>query len=228
MESADKSRDRERYALAVSKLTESPEMNIEFSREIFWKLKAECDNYGSRINRWAVYAVVSICIFALLNRNLIGSASVSGIQLIHLNFLSYIAPPAVSFCLLNIASSTDEMSNYSFLMANLAKAKFTGLYESKIYLLFPNNTGFLTSDVPDAFVTRLGKINTNLYAAVQIILIFVGYIVFEIVAYIYLFSSFKGVIGTVISLLITVLLTTMTVLRSIDWVLDTAQAPANL
>jgi hypothetical protein len=74
----------------------------------------------------------------------------------------------------------------------------------------------------------MGKINANLYMIAQVILLLVGYIGFEVYAYMYLFGHFRELIGTIISLLATVSFTTMTVLRIIDWQLDPAPAATNL
>jgi hypothetical protein len=157
MKPVEGSQRRERYALAVSRLTKSSEADIEFCREIYWQLRSDYLDYGKLINRWTIYTVVSACLFFLVNRNLVGSASVFGITLDHLSFLAYFLPPAVAFCIINITTAVDEQSNFEALMANLAKVKFPGLYESKIYLLFTSGLGLFSSDVPDAFVTRHGK-----------------------------------------------------------------------
>lgn len=158
----------------------------------------------------------------LLNRNLIGNVSVAGIQLDHLDFLAYFLPPAIAFCVLNIFVAADEQMNYENLMACLAKAKLPGFYASKIYLLFTSGLGLLSSDIPGTFVTRLGRLNSNVYAAAQFILILAGFLGFEIYSYTYLFSHFKGSAGTILSLLATVSFITMTALRIIDWVSDPA------
>ena len=63
----------------------------------------------------------------------------------------------------NIVTAAEEQANYECLMVHLAKTKLPGFHASKIDLLLTSSLGFLSSNVPDAFVTRLGKVNSNLY-----------------------------------------------------------------
>ena len=217
----DKSEYKERYEAAVAKLVESPEVDINFCREIYWQLRAEYVNYGRKINRWSIYSVVSVCLFLLLNRNLVGSATVLGIRLDHLGFLAYFMPPALSFCVLNIATSADEQGNSERLMFFLAKAKLPGLHASKISMLFTSDLTGLSSSVPDEFQTRLGVVSSNLYESAQILLYLVGYVGFEIYAYVYLFNHLSG-IAAAVSMFATALIAAMTLLRFAAIVTDPA------
>jgi hypothetical protein len=222
MEEVKRSRDRVRYVQAISILTKSPEMDIELCREIFWQLRSDYLGYGVRINRWVTSAVIAASLFVLLSRNLITSASISGIQLDHLSFLAYFLPPAVAFCILNIVTAADEQGNYEHLMMDLTKTKLPGLRESRIDELFTSGLGLFSSDVPDVFLTRLGKISGNLYVASQVILLLAGYIGFEIFSYMYLLNHLKGFFGIFISLIVTVSLAIMTAFRFVGIASDPA------
>jgi hypothetical protein len=213
-------RHEDRFGLAVSKLIESPETDIELSREVFWKLKSEYANCTNRIARWSLYMFGSAFLFLLLNKNIVGSASIVGIQVDRLAFLTYFLPPIVGFCWVNITAAADEQWVYEHLMVYLAKAKLPGLHASEICVVLTSNNGLLGSDIPSAFMNRLGKFNNALYVGTQTLIGVVFYLSFEIYAYIYLFGHSEEKIGTIVSLFAAVSFLVMTVLRFIALVSD--------
>lgn len=212
----------ERYVQAVSELYKLPQEDSEFCRELYWQLRSEYLNRWSRISRWTIYAVVSACLFVLLNRNLVGGATVFGVQLARLSFLTYFLPPTAAFCILSIMIAIDESASYENLMACLAKAKLSAFYDSKIHLLFTSGFGPLSSNLPKTFVTPLGRFNNSLYAGVQFTLMLVGCLSFEIYAYIYVFDHSNVLAGAIASLFVTGLFIVMTALRFVDMDTDPA------
>lgn len=213
----------DRYARAIEKFLASPETNIEFSKEIYWQLKSEFSDRQKGMSRWAFYTVVLICIFELLNRRLIGGASLLGIQVDRLGFLAYFLPPAVAFCITTLFAQAIEQLSYGYLMAALAEQELPGLFVSQMNLLFTSTSGLLSSDVPDAFATRFGKFNNSLLFGMQAGFIFVGWLIFEIYAYVELFrhtNHFNA--ATFASLLVTISFIIMIVLRLIEVVSDPA------
>ena len=100
-------------------------------------------------------------------------------QINRLNFLLYVLPPAIAFCIANIFALYDEQDNYDHLMRELEKQKFPGLFASAIGGLFTNSYGLLAGTIPGRLATPFGKFNNSFYVTVQNIFMILGPLVLK-------------------------------------------------
>jgi hypothetical protein len=202
--SANDSTGSGRYTQVITTFLEKSAGNPDLVERCFWELKSAYDSYGKRFTRWAVFGVAFVCVFELINRRLVSKASISGIDLSHLDFLLYVMPPLIALSFFNLATLNLEQNIFGGILAELAKQRFTGLSESKILDLLISQQGTFSASLPESIVSP--KVSrANLINLIIFVLFALGcYVAFEIYAYIELFTHRQtSTVATTISLIVT-------------------------
>jgi hypothetical protein len=198
------------YETAIKAFLLGEKTDPDFIKQCFWELKAECDSYAKRIARWRILGFTAVCLFELLNRRLIGEVSLSGIEVIHLSFLLYIIPPAVTVSLLTIATLNIEQDIYIRTLREFSRQQFPALYRSEFIKFFIAQQGILGGNFPRSSMESRTNLGMELSRAGQGILLPIAYLAFEFYAYLQLFThTGRDDIPAVISLCASVILLTL-------------------
>ncbi len=169
-------------------------------------MKNGYDTFGKKISRWAVLWLTAAGLFELLNRNLVGEVSFSGIKVTHLSFLLYFIPPLVAMSFLNLATFNIEQNLYRDLITEFAKQKFPELHAPGLVGFLFAQSGALGPEMPTSFGKPRIILTLYLSLALQILVVPTAYLTFDIYAYIQLFSHASATLPAVISLCVSAVL----------------------
>jgi hypothetical protein len=181
-----------RYQRSIESLLSPPKENREFIIQCFWELKTEFDAYGKKIARWAVLGVAFICLFELINRKLVGQASISGVTISNLRFLLYILPPLVALSSLNLATFNVEQNIYRDVLGELAQQRFPELLKSQVLNLFLSQQGTFGAFMADSFSEPSISGTLKFSRSLQVGIVPACFLVFEIYAYFQLFMHSRS------------------------------------
>jgi hypothetical protein len=121
----------------VDLFLEAERNNPELLRDTLWRM-IDINREITRTQKRTGLAMAGAAIaFELLNRGLVGEASFGGIKVSQVEFLTSLAPLAVSYCFLRFIVLSRDLGVYRAIVVRITSRAFPGLYTSDFDRMLP-------------------------------------------------------------------------------------------
>jgi hypothetical protein len=172
----------------VQAFINSGETTPDLLRETMWRIVDIVREILRSQRRASVWIVAFAFVFELLSRSLVTEASMAGIKLSRIEFLTTLIPVAISYSYLRFAALARDLGSYSTVLYHLTDGKFAGLRKSELDRMVIYIGGPTTAPLPTAYAPHFRRL-AAVASLAELVLYNLVPLVFNVYAFWRLFAT---------------------------------------